>query len=46
MERGEQRELVENVRRQTQRKQEKTEAQQGRKTGTRWGGCFSKNMKT
>lgn len=32
MERGEQRELVENVRR-----QEKTEAQQGRKTGTRWG---------
>lgn len=36
MERGEQRELVENVR-QTQRKQEKTEAQQGRKTGTRWG---------
>lgn len=37
MERGEQRELVENVRRQTQRKQEKTEARQGRKTGTRWG---------
>lgn len=36
MERGEQRELVENVR-QTQRKQEKTEAQHGRKTGTRWG---------
>lgn len=37
MERGEQRELVENVRRQTQRKQEITEAQHGRKTGTRWG---------